>query len=341
MGKHYRQDLGFDGLNVEMKQRAKIELDAKTIPPDDITEFELDDEPGQFAVQSQSNPDYTYHVDIISYTCDCPVFPLVSYCKHLAAVSLHYYDEPENQPLENLWTRAGTPPNIKPSCVPIPEAPSTQTAEQREELAILALIPEKLQRLAVRTQLAPPQQLTPTLRQLDGLLDRFMAEYAQPQVLPMPKKIAPNPHSWLETKAVMGVDKKGKRKRTHTDAYSGGEKSGKKAKGDAKVPLVVPRTALYVHLFFSRVLLLIDHFSPSFVSANTMTNAIPSDSSHHTRPSHNDENACPSYTPHNIPRPSSYYPFPTSFAPRYSPPSHIQPPDHTDTYTTYTHPGYP
>ena len=46
MGKHYRQDLGFDGLNVEMKQHAKIELDAKTIPPDDITEFELDDEPG-------------------------------------------------------------------------------------------------------------------------------------------------------------------------------------------------------------------------------------------------------------------------------------------------------
>ena len=178
MGKHYRQDLGFDGLNIEMKQHMKIKLDAKTIPPDDITKFELDDEPGQFLVQSQSNPNYTYHIDIISYTCDCPVLPLVSYCKHLAAVSLHYYDEPKNQPLEDLWTHTGTPPNTKPSCVPIPKAPLTQTAERWEELAILALIPEKLQRLAVHTQLAPLQQLTPTLQQLDGLLDHFMAEYA-------------------------------------------------------------------------------------------------------------------------------------------------------------------
>ena len=122
--------------------------------------------------------------------------------------------------------------------------------------------------------------------------------------------------------------------------YSGGKKSGKKAKGDARVPLVVPRTTLYIHLFFSCVLLLIDRFSPSFVSANTMTNVSPSNSSHHTGPSHNDENGCSSYTLHNIPRPSSYYPSPTFFAPRYSPTSHIQTPDHTNTYTTYTHLGY-
>ena len=53
-----------------------------------------------------------------------------------------------------------------------------QTTEQWEELAILALIPKNLQRLAVCTQLAPLQQLTPTLQQLDSLLDHFMAEYA-------------------------------------------------------------------------------------------------------------------------------------------------------------------
>ena len=116
----------------------------------------------------------------------------VSYCKHLAAISLHYYYKPKNQPLENLWAHTGTPPNTKPSCVPILKAPLMQTAERWEELAILALIPEKFQRLTVHIQLAPPQQLTSTLQKLDSLLDHFMAEYAQPQVLPMLKKITPN-----------------------------------------------------------------------------------------------------------------------------------------------------
>ena len=188
-------------------------MDVKTIPLDDIVEFKLDNEPGQFVVQSQSNRNHTYHIDMISYTCNCPVFPLVSCCTHLAAISLHYYNEPKNQPLENLWTQAETPPDTT-SHVHIPKAPLTQTAEQQEEIAILALIPKKLQRLTVHTQLAPPQQLTPTLCQLDSLLDCFMAKYAQLQVLPMSKKIVPNQHSWPETKAVMGVNKKGKWKRT-------------------------------------------------------------------------------------------------------------------------------
>ena len=130
----------------------------KAIPLDDIVEFELDNEPGQFTVRSQSNHDYTSHVDMVSYTCDCPIFLLVLYCKHLVAVSLHYYDEPENQPLEILWTHARTPPDTKPLHVHIPK-PSAEP----EEIVILVLIPKKLQRLAVCTQLAPPQQLSLTL----------------------------------------------------------------------------------------------------------------------------------------------------------------------------------
>ena len=57
------------------------------------------------------------------------------------------------------------------------------------DLTILTNIPEKLQRLAVRTQLSPHQHLTDTLQKLDGLLDQALVECAQPQVLPRHKKV--------------------------------------------------------------------------------------------------------------------------------------------------------
>lgn len=60
------------------------------------------------------------------------------------------------------------------------------------------------------------------------------------EMLPPRQEIAPNQHSWPETAVVMGVPVKGKRK-VITDPYSGGEKSGKKAKKDARGPsLQVP-----------------------------------------------------------------------------------------------------
>ena len=76
-----------------------------------------------------------------------------------------------------------------------------------------------------------------------------MAEYTQPQVLPVSEKITPNQHSWSETKDVMGMDKKGKWKYMHAEAYSGCERSRKKAKHDVRVLLVMPTSYSYIHQF--------------------------------------------------------------------------------------------
>jgi hypothetical protein len=61
-------------------------------------------------------------------------------------------------------------------------------------------------------------------------------------VLPSKKKIGPNQHSWTETASVMNVRVKSKRK-IHTDPYGGGERSGKKAKPDARsAPTIFTQT---------------------------------------------------------------------------------------------------
>ena len=72
-----------------------------------------------------------------------------------------------------------------------------------------------------------------------------MAGSVQPQVLLKPKKVAPNQGSWSEMASVMGAKVKTKCKMTHTDPYSRGQGSGKKAKIDARALLAV-RGARYV-----------------------------------------------------------------------------------------------
>ena len=79
----------------------------------------------------------------------------------------------------------------------------------------------------------------------DWLLDLLLAGSMQPQVLPKPKKVAPNQGSWSETVSVKGAKAKTKCKTTHTDPYSGGQGSGKKAKIDVRA-LLAARGARYI-----------------------------------------------------------------------------------------------
>ena len=75
--------------------------------------------------------------------------------------------------------------------------------------------------------------------------------------MPKPKKIAPNKNSgWQDTAQSMGAilaPIKTKHKTMHTDPYAGGQGSGRKAKVDARAPLVKKsRYEYYTH--FQRAL---------------------------------------------------------------------------------------
>jgi hypothetical protein len=109
------------------------------------------------------------------------------------------------------------------------------TADTSPKSIIDSLI-NKLLALAIQLQASPPPvSMSAKLEELYNHLGTVMDNVGASDnvVLPSKKKIRPNQHSWTETASVMNVRVKSKRK-IHIDPYGGGERSGKKAKPDAR-----------------------------------------------------------------------------------------------------------
>lgn len=231
--KHRRQRYGFEGPDLEVKRRQEIEVRAHTIPRESVKELV---ETQLYRVLSQSHANRQYTVDINLYTCDCAGFPSIMYCKHIRAVQVFFHETVTIPPFISILPQQ---PYASPVIPPIPSSStSAQPPTQLDDTGrMLTGIREKFLLVSHRTQLASSSTaIGQSLNDLDHALDQVLSEYPSERALiPSAKlKIAPNQHSWPETVAVMGARPKGKRKRVHTDAYAGGEKSGKKAKTDAR-----------------------------------------------------------------------------------------------------------
>ncbi|KAJ7282530.1 hypothetical protein C8J57DRAFT_1554562 [Mycena rebaudengoi] len=87
--KQRRQELGFEGPDLEVKKRKDIIKRSKVYVKDDIQQIS----DSKYLVPSQSNPSKLYEVNLDAYTCQCLDYPLISYCKHLCAVQ-ELFDEP-------------------------------------------------------------------------------------------------------------------------------------------------------------------------------------------------------------------------------------------------------
>jgi hypothetical protein len=234
-----RQELGFEGPNLEVKKRREISERGLTVTKELISEVEAGE---IYHVRSQTGLHF-YTVDVDSYTCECLSYPLIQFCKHLAAVQ-HHFPAACRKEIFTCDTNM------------LPEDPADHVAMNMNndsddgndndsvvddaEMKVSDLI-NKLQHLAVRTRMQRPFQLTEALSNLDQALNTVLDELGHSRdvdkVLPKCKKVAPNQHTWTETAAVMGANVKGKRKTIHTDPYSGKEASGKKARPDAREPL--------------------------------------------------------------------------------------------------------
>ncbi|KAJ7816041.1 hypothetical protein B0H14DRAFT_3475572 [Mycena olivaceomarginata] len=101
-----------------------------------------------------------------------------------------------------------------------------------EDAVLLDCIAKKLQAMQ-RKEVSLAPSLATTLRGLDILLTEAPNGT---QILPRRVNVAPNQGTRNETAEVMGVRKKGAKKRKNVDAYCGGETSGKSARADARVP---------------------------------------------------------------------------------------------------------
>jgi len=121
---------------------------------------------------------------------------------------------------------------------------SSPTADTSPKSIIDSLI-NKLSALAIQLQASPPLvSMSAKLEELYNHLGTVMGNLGTSDNVDLPskKKIWPNQHSWTETTSVMNVHVKSKHK-IHTDLYSGGEWSGKKAKLDAQsAPTIITQT---------------------------------------------------------------------------------------------------
>ena len=153
-----------------------------------------------FHVTSQSRPGKFYAIDLIQLTCDCPDFPRIQFCKHIAAVQVHF---PHLCPEEN------TPP-VTPGDTTVPSQPERAPASSYNTLRALtqenALLMQTLaSEIETIDQSAEYSAMVKGARTLKYSLLAASASLQGSRALPERDIIAPNQKSWPETAAQMGV----------------------------------------------------------------------------------------------------------------------------------------
>ncbi|KAJ7832372.1 hypothetical protein B0H13DRAFT_1654230 [Mycena leptocephala] len=220
--KQRRQDLGFEGPNVEVRKRQDIKKRSATYTRENIEV--LGD--GQYLVQSQSDPSKMYEVDIETYTCDCLDYPLISYCKHISAVQSLFDEEQEAAPYTpEVPSLASLPPEV-----PLPFESSTLTDHTVPKLKTLSVIAQKLEHVAAR--LRRPRKtavLDDALANLEATLDTMLLTTDDSQVLPSAQRLAPVVKDTTARQSMMPRVKT-RRPPAGDPAYGGGSSSGLKAK---------------------------------------------------------------------------------------------------------------
>ncbi|KZP29245.1 hypothetical protein FIBSPDRAFT_727730 [Athelia psychrophila] len=227
--RHWRQQFGFEGPDLEAQQRTQANERGQAIPPTSITEVV----PSRiYTLRSQSNPQCLYTINREAYNCECPAFPTISFCKHMAAVQFHY---PEADDQTRSTILIFTPP-VLPFQQPVTNLSSSSAPTN-------TILANKLRDLSIHIRHSDHR--TSSLIELDDLANRALLEHEQSQILPTKNKIASNEGpGWKVTRAIMGADVKTGPKRAHPDPFSGGERSGKRAKADAQKPLHTQATAI-------------------------------------------------------------------------------------------------
>lgn len=222
---------------------------ARDASRDSIQQFDS----AHFHVASISQPGTYYEIDLNRSICNCPDFPRSRFCKHLAAIHVHF-------PL--LCTELGTErrPPIDPESwgeperVPTPDV--SQTSSPQESLQKLwqeiKLLSKQLDDKIVGLADESAPAVMAAAQSVKYSITAAIASTQGTRALPDKEPVPPNQHSWPETAVKMGVKRapkcrlpgergltersigarKGKRK-TYADPYAGGERSGKRAKPDA------------------------------------------------------------------------------------------------------------
>ncbi|KAJ7818247.1 hypothetical protein B0H13DRAFT_1922384 [Mycena leptocephala] len=228
--KQRRQELGFEGPDIEVKKRQDITKRSKVYRKENIQQITHN----KFIVPSKSDPTKVYEVDIDTYTCTCLDYPLISYCKHLCVVQA-LFDEPgtpADGPAASPHIPSLSTLNESTPSVDVPTLPIEPTGPSEAATRPLTRVVEKLEHLAAR--LRRPRKKDSQLSYLGDLeaaVDAMLLETDNGTVLPKAQYLAPNKSSsWAQTREAMMPDVKTKKKPAGDPSYGAGVNSGSKAK---------------------------------------------------------------------------------------------------------------
>ncbi len=241
IARHERQSVGLEGDDLRLQTRKDMTKKGQKITQSDIvpvSDGENSADTLVFRVNSQSKPGMTYCVDLEAYDCDCSSFTWIKYCKHIAAVQYHF---PETFPSIPASTLSSASLASEIDVIKEDNFNRNHNTSISDNTITLDAVKDNLRKLVLFLDAHPsfpfPNSLLNLLPHVTAVNDDI--QHVQQSMLSPSKYVAPNQHSWTETAEAMGTQVKSK-KRTHTEAYSGGERSGKKAKSDALEPLSAP-----------------------------------------------------------------------------------------------------
>jgi hypothetical protein len=142
--KQSRQDSNFEGPDIETKKRMAILKRAEKYTEDQIQQVG----DSMYTVASESQPARLYDVDVDAYSCSCLDFPLISFCKHIAAVQ-RLFDEPTLSPI-SLIVPASSPRPIPASNHQTDDTPTLLTAPPPCARAAFTNLAAKMETAAAR-----------------------------------------------------------------------------------------------------------------------------------------------------------------------------------------------
>ena len=238
LNRHLHQMSGIEGLDLEAVRRHQILVRAKNMPLDSIRQFSST----EFCVASESWPGHYHPINLNQPTCNCDDFPRIWYCKHIAAIHVHF---------PQLFPKGSNPSEI-PERVHASDPPQRAPSPEEGSTDILKDINVLCQQL---NAVSDPSILDLQALQSVRIALKMVTALAKgSRALPEIDDFSPNQKTWTETAVRMGVRKKspkrkdspvgrnteqrigaskGKRSRKYSDPYAAGERSGKRAKPDA------------------------------------------------------------------------------------------------------------
>jgi hypothetical protein len=169
IAQHHRQELGFEGPDLELKRCTEVIEHATSINKSNI----IISNHSMFSIQSQSNSKIRYKVDIVAYHCTCLSFPTIHFCKHICAVQNHFPETVKAIPVSALITDKpldDDDSNIV-KIVDTPPDPSNHDLDFVDDMGA------KLQELANQFRFHPPTMLSETLHDLDTQLNNALSYF--------------------------------------------------------------------------------------------------------------------------------------------------------------------